>query len=114
MSGSRTVVFRTAAAGVFSLLRVAVGECGRCGSSTVVCFAVSVSAVAECGLKPIRWTSSSIPESVKHLDVGMVREALIRNGARVSNAAGELRVPISDLRKLCLAVPRLMDVAFEP
>ncbi len=56
---------------------------------------------------------SSIPESVRHLVLDVVEEAMIRHGARVTNVAGELGVPISDLRKLCFAVPRLMDVAFE-
>lgn len=56
---------------------------------------------------------SSVPESVKHLDLDDVEAAMIRHGARVTDAARELGVPISDLRKLCFAVPRLMDVAFE-
>ena len=56
---------------------------------------------------------SSIPESVRHLVLDVVEEAMIRHGARVTDVAGELGVPISDLRKLCFAVPRLMDVAFE-
>ena len=50
---------------------------------------------------------------VRHLALDVVEEAMIRHGARVTDAAGELGVPISDLRKLCFAVPRLMDVAFE-
>ena len=57
--------------------------------------------------------SSSIPESVRHLDVDVVREALFRNSANVTDTARELGVYVSDLRKLCFAFPRLMDVAFE-
>ena len=43
----------------------------------------------------------------------MVRETLIRNGASITDTALELAVPVSDLRKLCFAVPRLMDAALE-
>jgi hypothetical protein len=56
---------------------------------------------------------SSIPESVKHLALDVVEEVMIRHDARVTDAAEELVVPISDLRKLCFAVPRLTDVALD-
>jgi hypothetical protein len=32
----------------------------------------------------------------------------VRHGARVTDAAEELSVPVSDLRKFCFAAPRLM------
>jgi hypothetical protein len=56
---------------------------------------------------------SSIPESVRGLDLDVVEGAMVRNGARVTHVAAELNVPISDLRKLCFAVPRLMEVALD-
>jgi hypothetical protein len=54
-----------------------------------------------------------IPESVAHLDIEIVAEALIRNDANVRNAARALGVPSGDLRKLVLVDQRLADAALE-
>jgi hypothetical protein len=54
-----------------------------------------------------------IPESVAHLDVEIVAEALIRHDANVRNAARALGVPSGDLRKLVLGDQRLADAALE-
>ena len=52
-----------------------------------------------------------IPESVAHLDIEIVAEALIRHDANVRNAARALDVPSGDLRKLVLVDQRLADAA---
>jgi hypothetical protein len=54
-----------------------------------------------------------VPESVAHLDVEIVAEALIRNDANVRNTARELDVPSGDLRRLILADQRLANAALE-
>jgi hypothetical protein len=54
-----------------------------------------------------------IPESVAHLDIEMVAEALIRNDANIGNTARALGVPSGDLRKLVLADQRMADAALE-
>jgi hypothetical protein len=54
-----------------------------------------------------------IPESVAHLDVEIVAEALIRNDANVRNAGLALGVPSGDLRKLVLLNQRLAEAALE-
>ena len=54
-----------------------------------------------------------IPESVAHLDIEIVAEALIRNDANIGNAARALGVPSGDLRKLVLVDQRLADAALE-
>ena len=54
-----------------------------------------------------------IPETVAHLNVEIVAEALLRHDANIGNAARALGVPSGDLRKLVLADQRLADAALE-
>ena len=54
-----------------------------------------------------------VPQSVAHLDVEMIAEALIHHDANVRNAAVALGVPSGDLRKLVLLDQRLADAALE-
>jgi hypothetical protein len=54
-----------------------------------------------------------IPDSLAHLDVGIVAAALIRHDANVRNTARALDVPSGDLRKLVLADQRLAEAALE-
>ena len=54
-----------------------------------------------------------IADSVAHLDLAVVAKTLVKHGANVRNAAIELRVPVSDLRKLALANQELLDAAYE-
>jgi hypothetical protein len=44
-----------------------------------------------------------IPESVAHLDIEIVAEALMRHDANVRNTTRALDVPSGDLRKLVLS-----------
>jgi hypothetical protein len=54
-----------------------------------------------------------IPESLAHLDIEIVAEALICNDANIRNAANALGVSSGDLRKLVLLDQRLADAALE-
>jgi hypothetical protein len=54
-----------------------------------------------------------VPDSVKHLDVDVVVEVLSRHGVNVSEAAGELGVASTDLRRLLWARPQLTNAAVE-
>ena len=53
-----------------------------------------------------------VPECVQNLDLDLVEEVLTRHEGHAHNAAIELGVPLSALRKLTWAIPRLQDVAF--
>ena len=55
----------------------------------------------------------SVPAAVADLDLALVAEVLARNGCNVSDAAAELHVPPSDLRRLMWSKPKLQDEAFE-
>ena len=55
----------------------------------------------------------SVPATVADLDRNLVVEALAKHACNVSDAAQELRVPASDLRRLMRANPSLQDQAFE-
>ncbi len=57
--------------------------------------------------------AKSVPESVAHLDMGIIEAALIRNDASIRNAARDLNVPSADLRKLMLLDQRLADASTE-
>jgi hypothetical protein len=55
----------------------------------------------------------AVPATVASLDHAVVVEALARHGCNVTDAAADLNVPASDLRRLMWANPRLQDEAFE-
>ncbi len=55
----------------------------------------------------------SLQYTVANLDHDLVIEALSRNAVNVTDTAHELNVPVSDLRRLMWATPRLQDEAFE-
>ena len=54
-----------------------------------------------------------VPASVADLDLADVVEALSLHACNVSDAAAELHVPSSDLRRLLWSNPQLQDAAFE-
>jgi hypothetical protein len=54
-----------------------------------------------------------VPAAVADLDHNLVVAALARHGCNVTDAAADLNVPASDLRRLMWANPRLQDEAFE-
>ena len=54
-----------------------------------------------------------VPDTVKHLDPDVVVEVLCRHGVNVFEAASELGVASSDLRRLLWARPQLADAAVE-
>jgi hypothetical protein len=54
-----------------------------------------------------------VPDSVQHLDQGIVVEVLSRHGVNVSDAAGELGVASAELRRLLCANPHLTEMAVE-
>jgi hypothetical protein len=56
---------------------------------------------------------SSPPATVANLDLTQVVEALGRNACNVTDAAQDLGVPASDLRRLMWSRPHLQDQAFE-
>jgi hypothetical protein len=58
-------------------------------------------------------TVPKVPDSVAHLDPDVVVEVLSRHGVNVSDAAGEMGVASSDLRRLLCAKPHLTDMAVE-
>jgi hypothetical protein len=55
----------------------------------------------------------SVPTTVADLDHDVVAQALARHSCNVTDAAADLCVPASDLRRLMWANPRLQDAAFE-
>jgi hypothetical protein len=55
----------------------------------------------------------SLPATVADLDLPLVAEAFARHAGNVTDAAAELRVPPSDLRRLLWADSGLQDQAFE-
>jgi hypothetical protein len=55
----------------------------------------------------------NVPAAVANLDVGVVVEVLARHACNVTDAAAELGIPSSDLRRLLWANPTLQDGAFE-
>ncbi len=58
-------------------------------------------------------TKSNLPSTVAKLDHNVVIEVLSRHACNVSDAAADLGVPASDLRRLMWANPKLQDEAFE-
>jgi hypothetical protein len=55
----------------------------------------------------------NVPDTVANLDHNVVAVVLARHSCNVSDAAAELGVPPSDLRRLIWANPGLQDAAFE-
>ena len=55
----------------------------------------------------------SLPATVADLDLPLVAEAFARHAGNVTDAAADLRVPPSDLRRLLWANSSLQDQAFE-
>jgi hypothetical protein len=55
----------------------------------------------------------SAPAAVAGLDLARVAEVLARNACNVTDAAQDLGVPASDLRRLLWANPKLQDAVFE-
>jgi hypothetical protein len=58
-------------------------------------------------------SAPNVPATVASLAPNMVSEALARHACNVSDAARDLGVPPSDLRRLLWANPQLQDAAFE-
>ena len=58
-------------------------------------------------------SAPNIPATVASLAPNMISEALARHACNVSDAAKDLGVPPSDLRRLLWANPKLQDEAFE-
>ena len=54
-----------------------------------------------------------VPATVANLDLAAVVEVLARHACNVTDAARDLGVPASDLRRLLWANPKLQDEAFE-
>ena len=54
-----------------------------------------------------------VPATVADLDHALVAAALARHGCNVTDAAADLGVPASDLRRLTWANPQMQDAAFE-
>jgi hypothetical protein len=54
-----------------------------------------------------------VPATVANLDLAVVVAALVRHGCNCTDAALELKVPASDLRRLMWANPGMQDQAFE-
>jgi hypothetical protein len=57
--------------------------------------------------------ATRIPDSVAHLDIGVVAETLVKHGANVRSAAAELGIPPHDLRRLTLLNQALIEAAYE-
>jgi hypothetical protein len=55
----------------------------------------------------------AVSDSVADLDHALVAAALARHSCNVTDAAADLGVPASDLRRLLWANPQLQDQAFE-
>jgi hypothetical protein len=56
---------------------------------------------------------TALPATVADLDLPLVAEAFARHAGNVTDAAADLRVPPSDLRRLLWANSSLQDQAFE-
>ena len=56
---------------------------------------------------------SSPPATVADLDLAIVTEVLARHACNITDAAVDLGVPPSDLRRLLWNNPKLQDEAFE-
>jgi hypothetical protein len=56
---------------------------------------------------------SGVPATVANLDLAVVVEVLARHACNVTDAARDLGVPASDLRRLLWANLKLQDAAFE-
>jgi hypothetical protein len=56
---------------------------------------------------------SGVPATVANLDLAVVGQVLARHACNVTDAARDLGVPASDLRRLLWANPKLQDGAFE-
>jgi hypothetical protein len=56
---------------------------------------------------------TALPATVADLDLPLVAEAFARHAGNVTDAAADLRVPPSDLRRLLWANSTLQDQAFE-
>ena len=56
---------------------------------------------------------SNVPATVANFDLAQAVEALARHACNVTDAAADLRVPASDLRRLLWAKPQLQEAAFE-
>jgi hypothetical protein len=54
-----------------------------------------------------------VPAAVANLDLAVVVEVLARHACNVTDAARDLGVPASDLRRLLWTNPKLQDEAFE-
>jgi hypothetical protein len=55
----------------------------------------------------------SLPATVADLDLAQVADVLARHAGNVTDAAADLGVPASDLRRLLWDNPKLQDQAFE-
>ena len=55
----------------------------------------------------------NLPATVSNLDLATVIEVLSRHAANVTDAARDLGVPASDLRRLLWASQSLQDAVFE-
>ena len=56
---------------------------------------------------------TTLPATVSSLDLDAVADVLVRHSCNVTNAARDLGVPASDLRRLLWASPQLQDAAYE-
>ena len=54
-----------------------------------------------------------VPATVANLDLELVAKLLVKHSGNVTKTAKALNVPITDLRRLTLFNPRLIDAAFE-
>jgi hypothetical protein len=54
-----------------------------------------------------------VPSAVANLDPSVVTEVLSRHSCNITDAAADLGVPASDLRRLMWANPQMQDAAFE-
>ena len=54
-----------------------------------------------------------VPATLEHLDLTVVAKVLVKHNCNVTKTANELHVPITDLRRLTVIHPTLIDAAFE-
>jgi hypothetical protein len=54
-----------------------------------------------------------VPDTMANLDHSVVIEVLARHSCNVTDAAADLGIPASDLRRLMWANPKMQDAAFE-
>ena len=62
---------------------------------------------------PVCPAMTTLPATVSSLDLDAVADVLVRHSCNVTNAARDLGVPASDLRRLLWASPQLQDAAYE-